>query len=92
MSLTPNIEDFIGQIQPSPITSIDGLNGESEVSGKSTVEWTERDVYGSVRNIHTTAYLVKNAQIRLFSPQCYFKEQQGKAVPCLWTNTRPFLR
>ncbi|CAJ1969890.1 unnamed protein product [Cylindrotheca closterium] len=77
VSITPHESDFISKVRPSPLKSINGLQGSCEVVGSGTVEWTVRDVYGSVRRIRTTAYLVPSAQIRLFSPQCYFQETKG---------------
>ncbi|CAJ1963921.1 unnamed protein product [Cylindrotheca closterium] len=77
ISITPHESDFISKVRPSPLKSINGLQGSCEVVGSGTVEWTVRDVYGSVRRIRTTAYLVPSAQIRLFSPQCYFQEIKG---------------
>ena len=77
VSITPHESDFISKVRPSKLKSINGLQGSCEVVGSGTVEWTIRDVYGSVRRIRTTAYLVPAAQIRLFSPQCYFQETKG---------------
>ncbi|CAJ1961149.1 unnamed protein product, partial [Cylindrotheca closterium] len=77
VSITPHKSDFISKVRPSQLKSINGLQGSCEVVGSGTVEWTVRDVYGSVRRIRTTAYLVPSAQIRLFSPQCYFQETKG---------------
>jgi len=44
------------------------------VVGKGVVEWTIRDVFGTVRTIRTAAYYVPAASICLFSPQQYFSE------------------
>jgi hypothetical protein len=41
------------------------------------VEWQIRDVLGTVRTIRTSAFLVKSAPVRLFSPQTYFKEKEN---------------
>ena len=75
-SLTPNKHDFIGDICPATINELRGLSNTTKVLGVGTVEWTIRDVFGAVRTLKTEAYHVPEANIRLFSPQTYFHEQQ----------------
>ena len=80
-SLTPNLQDFVGPIQPAEISSLNGLSGTTAVRGFGTVQWMVRDVMGVARTIKTKAYYVPEASIRLFSPQTFFQEQQaGKLV------------
>ena len=76
-SLTPNINDFVGDLQLPSITEITGLTSTSPVKGEGTVEWTIVDIFGTVRTIQTTAYYVPAATIRLFSPQTYFQEHDA---------------
>ena len=71
-SLTPNKNDFIGDIRPATINELRGLSNTTKVLGVGTVEWTIRDVFGAVRTLKTEAYYVPEANIRLFSPQTYF--------------------
>ena len=75
-SLTPNKHDFIGDIRPATINELCGLSNTTKVLGIGTVEWTIRDVFGAIRTLKTEAYYVPEANIRLFSPQTYFHEQQ----------------
>ena len=75
-SLTPNKHDFIGDIHPATINKLRGLSNTTKVLGVGTVEWTIRDIFGAVRTLKTEAYYVPEANIRLFSPQTYFHEQQ----------------
>jgi hypothetical protein len=74
VSLTPNASDFIHPIKPTKLSSLQGLGSTSRVDGQGIVEWQIRDVLGCVRTIRMEAYLVRDAAIRLFSPQVYFKE------------------
>ena len=80
VSLTPNKSDFIIKVTPRSLKSVNGLTGSTVVMGSGTVEWTVRDIYGSVRRIRTTVYLVPSATVRLFSPQGYFKEKSGSLL------------
>ena len=75
-SLTHNKHDFIGDIRPATINKLRGLSNTTKVLGVGTVEWTIRDVFGAVRTLKTEAYYIPEANIRLFSPQMYFHEQQ----------------
>jgi hypothetical protein len=77
ISITPNVTDFIGQIRKASCESLQGLGDSSKVSGEGIIEWQIRDVLGTVRTVRTHAYLVKSAQVRLFSPQTYFKELES---------------
>jgi hypothetical protein len=86
-SITPFLNDFVGQIQPSNINSLNGLSSKTSVSGVGTVEWPIRDVFGVVRTLRTSAYYVPDATIRLFSPQVYFQENQGNGS-CLIEATK----
>ncbi|KAG7373658.1 reverse transcriptase RNA-dependent DNA polymerase [Nitzschia inconspicua] len=74
VSITPDINDFIGPISPPDLPSLQGLGSSSVVEGVGTVEWQVRDFLGNVRTIRTKAYLVRTAPVRLLSPQTYFKE------------------
>jgi hypothetical protein len=73
MSLTPSRDDFIGNLDPSPISELHGLNTTTPVCGIGTVSWSVKDIFGVVRTIKTRAYYVPDASIRLFSPQTYMQ-------------------
>ena len=80
VTLTPNVNDFIGPIEPCDLLQIHGLADASNVSGAGLVKWTVIDVFGCVRTLRTWAYYVPSATIRLFSPQTYFKENPGSSL------------
>lgn len=73
-SVSPVRDDFLGELLPSKVHSLHGLQGEVPVLGCGTVSWPIVDKYGVIRTIKTKAHYVPSAQIRLFSPQVYFAE------------------
>ncbi|KAG7349585.1 reverse transcriptase RNA-dependent DNA polymerase [Nitzschia inconspicua] len=77
VNLTPFASDFVGPIQPPDLKSLQGLGSSSDVVGQGLVEWQIRDVFGNVKTIRTTAYLVPTAPVRLMSPQTYFREGES---------------
>jgi len=64
----------------SDVSELKGISHTEHVVGKGVVEWTIRDVFGTVRTIQTTAYYVPAASIRLFSPQQYFSETSSGSL------------
>jgi hypothetical protein len=81
-SVTPVIEDFIGELRPADVNDLQGLSTSTSVLGVGTVRWTIRDVFGCTRTIETEAYYVPHATIRLFSPQRYFQENDAGSFWC----------
>lgn len=81
-SITPNLQDFVGDLKPAETTEVKGLSGSTQVVGKGMVEWSISDYWNVTRTIRTTAYYIPAASARLFSPQAYFQENQnnGKCV------------
>ena len=77
-ALTPIREDFIDNLVPSKLGSLQGLSSKAKVAGEGTVEWTIYDVNGVIKTVRVRAYYVPSATIRLFSPQVYFHENKGK--------------
>jgi hypothetical protein len=75
-SLTPILSDFIGPLEPAPLSEIRGLTATTKVVGRGKVQWTIRDYWNVTGVIETDAYYVPDASIRLFSPQFYFQEYQ----------------
>jgi hypothetical protein len=75
-SLTPILSDFIGPLEPAPLSEIRGLTATTKVVGRGRVQWTVRDYWNVTGVIETDAYYVPDASIRLFSPQFYFQEYQ----------------
>ena len=51
-----------------------GIADSLKVEGMGWVKWSIRGVFGNICLICTKAYLVPNANIRLFNPQTYFQE------------------
>ena len=84
MSITPNLSDFVTPLHACKITELNGLSHKSPVLGEGKVEWTVRDVFGSVRTIQTMAYYVPSASIRLLSPQTYFQEHRAGRLISDW--------
>ena len=76
-SLTPVLEDFIGPLEKTGVGDMTGLKDSVKVYGVGWAEWAVRDVFGRVYVIRTRCYYVPEADIRLFSPQCYFQENEG---------------
>ena len=82
-SITPVIEDFIGPICPT-MTSIHGLMNETKVEGIGHVRWNVKDVFSKVMTIETDAYLISNAEVRLFSPQVSLQEKKAGEYIMRW--------
>jgi hypothetical protein len=55
------------------------LEGKVKVAGVGRVKRTVFDVYGVTRIIKTRAYFIPEGNIRLFSPQTYFQENERGA-------------
>jgi len=77
VSITPLASDFVTPIQPMPNSSVRGLSSSTRIAGIGYVEWTLRDVNGTIATIRTKAYHIPDAEVRLFSPQVYFQENSG---------------
>jgi hypothetical protein len=77
MSLSPNRNDFMGDLKAPNVSELHGLSNTTKVVGVGTVKWTVRDLFGVTRVISTQAYYVPEASIRLFSPQTYFQENDA---------------
>ena len=73
-SLTPFLEDFVGELEAADIDEMQGINNSIAVKGVGWVEWTIRDVFGNTCVVRTRAYYVPESHMRLFSPQKYCKE------------------
>ena len=69
MSLTHNLNDFIGPIHPCGIHEMNGLTTSTKIVGEGTVEWTIQDLFGTTHTIHTLAYYVPEVNIHLRSLQ-----------------------
>jgi len=80
LSNSPNHDDFLGEIQPSEINSLNGLTHKCPVSGKGTVQWSLKDLHGLVRIVKISEYYVPNAYNRLFCPQRYFQESHAGSL------------
>ena len=80
LSVTPYEGDFITALEEPDVDVMKGLSDTVAIKGVGMVQWTVRDYHGIVGTIITRAYLVPQASIRLFSPQTYFKENEGKGT------------
>jgi hypothetical protein len=78
--ITPNVDDFIGPIEPCSTTKLNGLNAKISVVGQGTVEWKIQDLFSVVRSLKCQAYL--------FSPQCYFQKAHLGSLFMDHTKTR----
>jgi hypothetical protein len=75
-TLTLILSDFIGPLEPAPLSEIRGLTATTKVVGRGKVQWTIRDYWNVTGVIETDASYVPDASICLFSPQYYFQEYQ----------------
>ena len=92
ISITPVLSDFIDDLQPSLVTTVHGINSKTNVVGSGTVEWKVNDVHGNLKTIRTFALYIPSAQVRLFSPQDFFRIQQTGTVHITKHDTRLFLQ
>jgi hypothetical protein len=81
-SVTPDVNDFVGDIAPADVTELKSLDAKIQVHGVGTVEWEIRDAVGEVQTIRTKALYVPSAEVRLFSPQVYLKEHKKGELVC----------
>eukprot|EP00536_Pseudo-nitzschia_multiseries_P017995 jgi/Psemu1/53575/gm1.53575_g len=72
-TIISTISDFTDQITKSKCTtSLTQSRGKAAVIGEGTITWNIEDIKKGTRcQIHTKAYYVPSATIRLFSPQAY---------------------
>jgi hypothetical protein len=74
-SITPLLSDFTSAPTTPDTKSLGSLTSASTtVTGQGPIEWKIEDMHGVCRPLPTTAYLVPDATVRLFSPQVYIKE------------------
>ena len=81
MCLTPVLSDFITPLTPVH-NHLTGVNSETPISGTGIVEWDIEDCQGLRMKLKVQAYYVPEANIRLFSPQYYFREKQKGVLIC----------
>ena len=78
-SVTPNLKDFILPPAPPDTASMQGLNGQkTDVTSLGIASWDIEDARGARDVLRIAAYLVPQANIRLFSPQVHIQEQSKK--------------
>ena len=78
ISMTPFRSDFVGPLEEADCKEVKGFgNHRSPIQGIGWVEWNIVDVFGRSCVIRTRAHYVPQSDIRLFSPQSYFRENQG---------------
>ena len=76
VSITPHLEDFVGDLRNTNDKEMHGLSDSVEMQGEGVVEWTIRDVHGNVGMVRTRAYYMPTARMRLCSTQTYFQENK----------------
>ena len=55
-----------------------GLGATDIATGEGIIKWNFRDEYGVEQTVAVKALLVPSSQVRLFSPQSFFKQGQGE--------------
>ena len=75
-SITPIPLDIIGKITPMD-APIQGILASNKIKCISTVRWFIRDSRGTSTYTEATAYLIPEADIRLFSAQANFDENKS---------------
>jgi hypothetical protein len=90
VSVSPIKEDFIDEITTLEDDVIKGLAHNIKVSGFGTIRWIIKDVFGDVMTITTHALFIPEGDVRLFSPQCWFQENDGGSL--LVTNKACYLK
>ena len=79
-SITPLLSDFTSPPTTADTKSLGSLTSASTtVTGQGPIEWKIEDMHGVCRPLPTTAYLVPEATVRLFSPQVYIRENPTTA-------------
>lgn len=91
ISISPNKDDFVSWEASQKNLTISGITNKASVCGVGQVEWTVHDDNGNEQRIATRAYYVPAAQIRLFSPQAYFRDRkkQQTANDKSWFGMNP---
>ena len=86
ISCTPYENDFVTPLQPVNV-QLNGLSDTITVAGIGEVEWAIKDSLGNVGVVRTMAYYVPEGNIRLFSPQSYFREHgDNSQCKCAFTS------
>lgn len=85
-----SIQAFKNGLQPSPVSSIHGLQSTSHVMGAGTVQWKLTDINGKLQTIHTYALYIPSAHVHLFSPQHFCRNSRnGKVV---WDHSTSYFQ
>lgn len=90
-SITPDLRDFVSDIEPSEMSGLRSLDSNISVHGIGTVEWELEDINGHKRTVRTKALYVPTAEIRLFSPQRYFMDEEAGFLICRRDKVELFL-
>jgi hypothetical protein len=78
-SITPYESDLVSPLEECDV-ELHGLSDTIKVEGIGWVEWSIQDSFGQAAKIHSCAYLVPAGNIRLYSPQAYFKHYVNEPV------------
>ena len=87
MTVTPYLDDFVGDIKYVKGKEMQGLSSITKIVGIGMVEWDFQDDYGVKRTIRIKVNYVPDAKFRLFSPQAYFLEHKAGSYHLDHTGT-----
>ena len=87
MTVTPYLDDFVGDIKYVKGKEMQGLSSITKIVGIGMVEWDFQDDYGVKRTIRIKANYIPDAKFRLFSPQAYFLEHKAGSYHLDHTGT-----
>lgn len=76
VSISPIKEDFIGGIHELENETIRGFAHDLKISGYGRVRWKLKDVFNNEMVVETNALYIPEGDVRLFSPQAWFQENQ----------------
>ena len=71
--------DFNNNPVLADFKELTGISSNTVVNGQGIVTWLIEDSKGVCRRLSTKTYLVRDAGIRLFSPQTYFQENRNSS-------------
>ena len=76
VAVNPHKADYVGKIK-SVNKSITGLSSHFKVEGEGTVLRSFYDDYGVLQRVQIKVYYIPTSNVRLFSPQSYFRQVNG---------------
>ena len=74
---TPHVEDIIPGTLQNVDLSVKNLSGTSDITAKGFGRWCVQDIHNNTAIIEPFLHVVPNSDVRLFSPQDYFRGLGG---------------